>query len=125
MLSPLYEQIGPPVVADVIKEFYDRAFEDPIIGHFFYKKDKTRLVTFQTQFSAKLLGSKSEVYQGRDLKGAHAGLAIKSVHFSRRQVLMAEVLSEFRVPSKLSEAWLAREEALRKLMVGSESSPCR
>ena len=122
----LFERIGGERIARVIQEFYDRAFADPIIGHFFHRSDKQALVGLQTEFATSMLGGLGG-YRGRSLADAHRPVAIRHVHFNRRQVLMAEVLADElngEIEQEICLAWLKLEEKLRPRIV-NESGECR
>lgn len=117
MASSLFDQISAPFVARAVQEFYDRAFEDPIIGHFFFHKDKAHLVAQQTIFVSRMLGSEDHSYTGKPLREIHFPLAIRRPHFDRRQMLMREVLTELQLSPNLAEQWLALENRLRSQIV--------
>ena len=112
----LFDRIGAPVVTAAITRFYERAFVDPIIGHFFFAKDRAEITRLQIDFATNLLGGPRH-YRGRPLGPAHAALDIRPPHFGRRQVLMREVLTELALTDELAEAWLALEEQLRPLIL--------
>lgn len=118
----LFDVVGEAFIQRAIKEFYQRAVEDRIIGHFFFNSDLEQLIQKQIIFTAKLLGSKNHRYQGKPLTKAHKLLPLKNVHFARRQVLMGEVLYDLGLSEPLRNAWLGLEEDLRPLIVNSHSS---
>jgi truncated hemoglobin YjbI len=109
----LFSDLGEDLIAKVITEFYERAFSDPIIGHFFFSKDKKHLITQQTQFVCVMLGSSVHEYLGKPLVKAHRNLIIKKSHFDRRQVIMSEALSYFNIPENICKKWLKLEEKFR------------
>lgn len=112
----LYEQIGEAAIVTVITRFYELAFADPIIGHFFFGRDREHLTEQQIDFARSLLGGPTR-YKGKPLLHAHRPLPIRPPHFARRQVLMAEVLAEVGITPELGQQWLQREETLRPLIV--------
>ncbi len=116
MSSSLYDQIGVQKIREVIQAFYDRAFEDSIIGYFFENVDKASIVEKQTKFSVALLGGPKE-FSGQSLHQAHAHLKIRPAHFGRRQVIMAEVLEGSTISPEIAKHWLAVEEKLKPLIV--------
>lgn len=113
----LYEQIGSAVIHDSITEFYKRAFQDGIIGHFFFGKDREHITNLQIDFATAALGGPRN-YRGQSLVAAHRNLRIKGAHFGRRQVLMAEVLLEIGLEESLRQQWLALENDLKPLIMG-------
>ena len=114
MLS-LYERIGPEVIRRSLTLFYERAFADGIIGHFFFGKDRLHITEMQIEFATAMLGGPRH-YRGRPLAAAHAQLDIRRPHFMRRQTLLREVLDEVGVAPELRDAWLGLEEALRPVV---------
>lgn len=112
----LYEEIGEKALSEVITEFYKRAFNDPIIGHFFFNFDRLTLTRQQIDFARALLGGPNR-YQGKPLRKAHRPFMIRQPHFGRRQVLMKEVLEESALAQNLQAAWLAKEERLKPLIL--------
>jgi hemoglobin len=111
----LFEQIGAEIIEKVITEFYIRAFDDIIIGHFFFGKDRLDITKKQIDFANAMLGGPRQ-YSGKPLETAHESLSIRPPHFGRRQVLMANVLAELNVPEEAAKGWLAMEERLRPLI---------
>ena len=113
----LYEKIGKPRVQQVIERLYDRLFEDPLLGHFFFRRDKATLIARQLEFTLRLLGDMDSVYQGKPIPVAHAPLGIRSVHMARRQKVLESVLEECGVKTEDAHAWLERENQLRHLII--------
>jgi truncated hemoglobin YjbI len=122
-MASLYEQIGESRIKDVIRDFYVRAFNDPIIGHFFFGKNHDELVEKQSQFAIALLGGPRN-YSGRPLAPVHHGLGIRLPHFGRRQLLMAEVLKSHQIEQHLANGWLDLEDQLRPLIVDPGQASC-
>lgn len=118
----LYDRIGANLVSEAITEFYRRAFEDGIIGHFFFGKDREEITAKQISFAASMLGGPRN-YQGRPLEPVHRAFDIRRPHFDRRQRLMAEVLNELGLDAELRDEWLALEEQLRPLIVRRTKTP--
>ena len=111
----LYEEIGSVSINEVVTEFYKRAFEDVIIGHFFFEKERLAITKKQIDFATAMLGGPRS-YTGQSLEQVHSNLGIRAPHFGRRQVLMAEVLKESGLTKEHSQNWLALEERLRPLI---------
>ena len=121
-MSPsLFEQIGHDKLLEVINTFYDKAFLDPIIGHFFFNVDKASLVSKQFAFTSFMLGGPN-LYDGKKLTKAHSKLRINHAHFNRRQVMMKDVLDETDIPKKIKDLWLKKEQAFKKMIVNMHSS---
>ena len=122
MSLSLYEQLGDALIADVLTCFYERAFLDPLIGHFFFQHNHQELLQKQILFTSCFLGAQHLTYRGKSLLDAHSRLPLRDAHFRRRQVLLREVLEEKKVDIKLREQWLAREEKLKPLIVNAQGS---
>jgi truncated hemoglobin YjbI len=119
MNKTLYEQIGDKTITQVISAFYQRAFSDPIIGHFFFNLDRPSLVHKQIVFSSCMLGATHLTYTGKSLQEAHKRLPLREAHFRRRQKLMQEVLAETAISEELKIKWLEKEEKLKPLIINS------
>ena len=114
----LYDQIGHAFITKAVAEFYQRAFADVMIGHFFFKSDINHITTQQIAFVSAMLGGPS-TYQGKPLKLAHKPFLIRPVHFNRRQVLMREVLTDLGLAQNLADAWLAIEDQFRQVIINA------
>ncbi len=114
--ASLYHQLGEDLIIQVITEFYHRAFEDRMIGHFFFNKDKDDITKKQIAFAIAMLGGPRH-YKGKSLPQAHDPLAIRPPHFGRRQVLMGEVLQDLKVPHNLAQSWLDLEAELKPIIL--------
>ena len=119
----IFHQIGAELIQKAIRLFYDRAFEDPMIQHFFMHSDKEHLIREQTLFATALLGGPRQ-YKGLPLEKAHEKRSIRLPHFRRRQILMGEVLTELGLEDELRKEWLRREETLRPLILGEGVADC-
>ena len=112
----LFELIGPATVKEAVAEFYRRAFQDPMIGHFFFHSDINHITDQQISFVTAMLGGPQE-YRGKPLKIAHKPFIIRVPHFMRRQVLMGEVLADAGIDPKLKEQWLTLEDQFRPVIL--------
>lgn len=115
----LYESIGEKFIADAIREFYRRAFQDPMICHFFINSDFEHLVKQQVHFASAMLDGPKN-YHGLSLREAHTRFQIRPPHFGRRQVIMRQVLEDMLLDPKLIEQWLEREDRLRPLILSGQ-----
>src|SRR5205809_98151 len=104
-----YKELNEQSIAKVVRFFYEKAFVDPLIQHFFFNKDHEHLIEQQTNFAIALLGGPSK-YKGRPLASLHHELKIKLTHFKRRQVLMKETLEEQGISKEAADYWLKKEE---------------
>jgi len=112
----LYERIGSDRIRQAITEFYLRAFDDGIIGHFFFGKDREEITKKQISFAERMLGGPNP-YVGKALIPVHAVFDIRPPHFGRRQVLMKQTALEVGIPMELVHEWMRLEEQLRSLVI--------
>jgi hemoglobin len=119
----LYTKIGAAFIRAALTEFYQRAFSDMIIGHFFFNKDIAQITAQQIDFATGMLGGPRN-YHGKSLGAAHHSLNLRRPHFGRRQVLMYEVLTGMGLDPELRDAWLELEEQLRGIVMPSAKVPC-
>lgn len=114
----LYDDIGKDFIERALTAFYDRAFKDGIIGHFFFGKDQADLTNKQIQFASRMLGG-PEPYRGRAMIPIHRPFQIRKPHFGRRQILLREVLVELELEPRLIDEWLRLEDQLKPLIINS------
>ncbi|WP_305987293.1 group 1 truncated hemoglobin [Roseibium sp. MMSF_3544] len=113
----LYEKYGGfPGVRQVVTDFYERALDNDIVGHFFENVNMARLVDHQTRMIAGLLGGPVEVSETR-LADAHAHLNVEHHHFDEIAALLNETLIDagFERPDRV--AAVAAVEARRSIIV--------
>lgn len=77
----IYDSIGgAPAVRAAVEDFYARVLADPRLAPFFTGTDLHHLKAHQRAFIAAAIGG-SQIYEGRDMAAAHAGLAITDEDF--------------------------------------------
>src|SRR5262245_60109878 len=120
----LFEELGgEPRLRAIIDRFVDRNFEDPMIGFFFEGVSRERLKQKEYEFAAQHLGAPI-AYTGRPIAEAHGRHPIMGGQFMRRLQILKETLSEFDVPPRVRDHWLAHTEALRPLVTRDQQSRC-
>lgn len=109
---------GEDVLREVLRGFYDKLFEDIIVGFFFLPHDKATLIDHQYHYMCAHLGARGHhVYSGRNMRLAHQHLPILGAHFDRRHVILCEVLDAHKIPEHVREAWLGLDLSLRPFIV--------
>jgi hemoglobin len=79
----IYDEIGGREgVVVAVDTFYDHVMADDVLASYFAATDMTRQKRHLRTFLAAAVGS-PERYEGRDMAGAHAGLAITGDAFGR------------------------------------------
>ena len=119
----LYEEIGAERITKILSLFYQRCFEDVMIGHFFFGKNHDELLKHQLAFTTAMLGGPSG-YQGRALTNVHDPLPIRPPHFARRRMLLKEAMEEDGLEKMLIDSWIGLEDKLKPLILKDKSS-CR
>ena len=77
----VYDSIGgAPAVRAAVDDFYARVVADSRLTPFFARTDMERLKAHQRAFIAAAIGG-PEIYAGRDMTAAHAGLGIGDADF--------------------------------------------
>lgn len=115
----LYDELGgEAVLRTVLRDLYDRLFDDPMVGFLFEGKDKAKLVEHQLRFTARFLGGPSE-YTGKSMPDAHAHLPLLPGHFDRRHHLLRQVLAAHAVPPVVADEWLRVDQSLRTAVLKS------
>lgn len=122
-MATLFDQIGGDRLRAVLADFYDRVFEDVMIGFMFQGKDKARLVDKEWEFAARLLGA-DVPYTGKGLRAAHARSPILGGHFERRLQILRETLADHDVPEEVAVAWVEHTQKLRHLVTSDRGSEC-
>lgn len=97
--------------------FYDRLFDDVMVGFFFAGSDKQALIRSQIDYVHAHLGGRHGDYTGPSIRCAHAELPILSGHFDRRHQILIEVLEEFDIPQKVRQEWLKLDRVMRPMVL--------
>jgi len=94
----IYDEIGgPDAVAAAVEEFYRRLLADPEVAAYFAGTDLARLKSHQRAFIAAAIGG-PEIYAGRDMAAAHAGLDISESAFDAVVGHLVDTLASLGVP---------------------------
>jgi hemoglobin len=120
----LFAMIGGDALRAVIVDFYDRVFDDIMIGFLFIGKDKKHLIDREWEFTAHFLGG-PVAYTGRPIKAAHAKSPIFGGHFERRLQILRNTLVSHKVDAEVAQAWIDHQLALRSQVTGDAGSECK
>lgn len=101
----------------LMRHFYDRLFDDMIIGFFFDNSDHEALVRSQLAYVHAHIGGRQGSYDGPSIRKAHAQLPILTGHFDRRHQILRETLEKFDVADHVREAWLGLDVAMREMVI--------
>jgi len=96
MKKSLYMKYGSRVTSGMAECLYDRVLGDPELAPFFANVDIDRLRDHVADFLTVLAGG-PDIYQGRDLRDAHAGYAISKDQFERVMGHIAAAATELAI----------------------------
>jgi hemoglobin len=118
-----FDLLGEERLRAILRDFYDRVFDDVMIGFMFKGADKARLIDKEYELAARALGADVR-YTGEPLRGAHARHRIMGGQFARRLTLLKQTLEAHGVPEEARRAWLEHNEALRPAITGDVGGNC-
>ena len=122
--QPLFELAGgEPRLREVIEDFYQRVFEDVMIGFFFKGMDHPRLVQLELEFALRLLGAEV-AYTGRPLPEAHASHRIMGGQFNRRLQILKETLADHELAPEVVDCWIKHTISLRHQITPDAAGEC-
>ncbi|HVU92305.1 MAG TPA: group 1 truncated hemoglobin [Jatrophihabitans sp.] len=118
----IYDEIGgADAVAAAVDEFYRRLLADADLAGFFAGTDLRRLKAHQRAFIAAALGG-PEIYAGRDMAAAHAGLDISDADFDAVVGHLVDTLMSLGVPDATIAAIGSSLAPLRGQVVTARAS---
>jgi hemoglobin len=113
----LYDEIGgQAAIKTAVTIFYNRVTADETLAAWFDGVDLSRLRTHQRAFLATALDG-PPVFAGRNLREAHAGMAITDDAFTSIVTHLAVTLEDLEVADHIVAAVEAKLEALRSEVV--------
>lgn len=93
-----YDRIGgASAIRDVVNRFYELVLGDERLAGFFATVDMSRLKRHQAQLISQVMGG-PVTYEGRELRAAHDGLAIRSSDFTAVVQHLVTALTEAGAP---------------------------
>ena len=124
MKSTDFERIGGlEALTEIMEEFTQRVFADPMIGFHFRKASRERVAKMETQFAARMLGAKI-AYEGMSIREAHQKHPIMGGQFLRRQTILRETLIAAEVPADIISRWMEHNESLRPMVTQDRGGEC-
>lgn len=122
-MSTLFDKIGGEKLRAVVEDFYERIFDDTMIGFLFAGKDRQRLIDKEWEFTASFLGA-DVTYTGKPMRAAHARSPILGGHFERRLQILKDAMDAHDVDAEVRERWLSHTLSLRSQVTGDKGSEC-
>lgn len=97
----IYDSIGgAPAVHAAVDDFYVRVLSDPSLAPYFTEVDMGKLKAHQRSFIAAAIGG-PEIFSGRDMSTAHAGLGISHADFDAVVGHLVATLTSLSVPDEI------------------------
>ena len=125
MSASLFERAGgTDGLRRLFTDFYERVFDDAMIGFFFKGKDRARLIEKETELASKLLGA-DVAYTGRSLPEAHAAHTIFGGQFLRRLQILKDAMEAQGIDPAVRESLVEHTLALRPQITGQLPGECR
>jgi hemoglobin len=116
-MPSIYARLGGHDAVELaVNQLFDRLIGDPELARYFAGKDVDGHARHVRPFIAAALGG-PELYRGRDMAAAHAGLGITDAHFDRTVGHIVAVLAGLGVDEALIGEVGATLEPLRGLVV--------
>lgn len=118
------EPLGPPdpemwqalgegrLLREILTDFYERVFEDPVLAPYFKGVTRERLVG-QVYSMMRDVFAGERTYFGMRPRTAHHWMVISDEIFDRREALMEECLRRHGLPEPLVHRWRRFEETFR------------
>jgi len=117
----LFERLGGvPAIKAAVDAFYARVLADEALAPHFAGVNMRWLKGRQNAFFIQALGG-PQVYRGRDMKTAHAHLAVTAEDFGRVATHLAAALSEVGVPQFLVDEVISAVAPLQAQVVTTQS----
>jgi len=121
----LFSRIGATKLRAVVADFYDRVFDDVMIGFMFQGANKSHLIERETELAARFLGAPGITYKGRSMREAHAKHTIFGGHFERRLQILRETLADHAVDAEVQRVWIDHTLALSEQITRDKGSECK
>lgn len=112
------------LVRQVLEDFYDRVYADPLLSPFFERVTKDRVTDKQYSFMKQCITGE-KVYFGQRPRNAHHWMIISDALFDHRQALMLQALQAQNLTPDQIDRWVRIEEHFRADMVKTEVWPRR
>lgn len=91
---------GAPAITAVVNRFYELVLGDETLVHYFDGIEMVRLKRHQVALVSHVMGG-PVVYEGRDVRAAHAGMGISADDFAAVAGHLVTALTEAGVPSEI------------------------
>ena len=111
---------GPPAVAEIVKDMYQRILADPELASFFANTSIERLAHMQYEFIVSALGGPI-TYSGAELTAVHRNRGITGHHFARFCGHFADAMEERGIAPQVVDQALGRLATFKNKITGDTS----
>ena len=115
---------GKDCIKQVHKNLYDKLLTHPWLKGFFVGIERWVLEDQQTDFMFDLFGGDPKVFCGRLPMRGHQHLFITEEVFMIRHELLAEAITEAKVPDDLKQRWLTYDMGMKAAVVKETVDDC-
>ncbi len=119
-MTLLQELGGRDAVEAVVARFYEKVLADARLAPFFRGVSMSRLHQHNVDFFTAVLGG-ADIYRGRNMTAAHAGLDITDAHFDAVAGHLVDTLTELGVPADKRAQVIGLVAPLRAQIVNQKS----
>jgi hemoglobin len=122
-MTTLFEKAGGEAkLREVIRDFYDAVFSDLMIGFFFRRANKERLIQKELELISEHFGGPMK-YTGREMREAHKKHPIMGGQFERRLQILRETMQKHALPEEVQAAWVAHARSLQSEVTPGYKGP--
>lgn len=104
----------------ILHDFYNKMFDDIMVGFLFRNTDKNHIIDMQFEFLLKFFGE-TRAYSGKSPANAHTHLPILPGHFDRRIQILKETLNDHAIDPKDISEWIDKENSFRNIILKNSS----
>ncbi|WP_022887701.1 group I truncated hemoglobin [Agromyces italicus] len=112
---------GAPAISAVVDRFYELVLGDDRLAHYFDGIELVRLKRHQVALVSTVMGG-PVVYEGRDLRKAHAGMGISADDFAAVAGHLVAALTGAGVPAEIIDRTVAAVAATQPDIVEAAST---
>lgn len=125
MATAFFDEIGGMVrIKQVHKILYGKLLSHPWLKGFFVDFERWHLEVQQNEFMADLFGRTPKKYCGRAPMYGHQHMFITEEIFMIRHNLLAESITEAKVPDDLKGRWLEYDMGMKAALVKNSADEC-
>jgi len=125
MEKAFFDEVGGKArIEQVHTILYDKLLSHPWLKDFFVGLERWHLEEQQTDFMADLFGGRPAIYCGRAPMRAHQHLFITEEIFMIRHNLLADSLTEAKIPDDQKARWLDFDMGMKAAIVKKSVDDC-